>query len=199
MVGEMMATGFVPLPFFAGFTAFTPEVPKLYWDVKSAEQRYFTLCKELHKLICYSDAIAEQLNSISEELAQTIAEFEEKINAQLEEQNEAIAQQLAAQDLKVSQELQKMRDYIDMKFEQIAEGQEVYDVTTGTYRPSNQAMRRLYSALAYDHTGGRAIVEDVAQNLTVAQLGNMTVYKAAWSNRDNIVIDDQIPEIEGTL
>ncbi len=50
------------LPFFAGFAAFTPEIPKLYWDVKSQEQRYFTLCKEIHKLICYVDSIADNVN-----------------------------------------------------------------------------------------------------------------------------------------
>lgn len=191
-----MATGFIPLPFFAGFTAFTPEVPKLYWDVKSAEQRYFTLCKELHKLICYADALAARLNEITEDTENTLEQFKQEISEQLAAQDAKIAQQLAAQDAKVAQALEDMRLYIDMKFDEMAESQQVYDVTTGKYRTSAESMRRLYSALAYDHTGSRAIVSDIANNLAVAQLADMSVYKCAWSDRNSIIIDDQIPTIE---
>lgn len=78
-----MTPGFPPslLPFFAGFTAFTPEVPKLYWDVKSQEQRYFTLCKDLHKLICYANTIAATLNINTEELEALQADFDKFIES----------------------------------------------------------------------------------------------------------------------
>lgn len=192
-----MPTNFLPLPFFAGFTAFTPEVPKLYWDVKSQEQRYFMLCKEMHKLICYADSIADRLNNITAELEETMEQFKADITAQLAEQDAKITAQLAAQDAAVSKALAEMRSYIDYRFDTIAEGMNIYDVTTGEYRPSDEALRRLYSALAFDHTGERAIVSEVAENLTVEQLANVTVYKAAWSNRDTIVINGQLPTIEG--
>lgn len=50
------------LPYFNAFTAFTPEIPKLYWDVKSQEQRYFVLCEQLHKVICFLDCISDKIN-----------------------------------------------------------------------------------------------------------------------------------------
>ena len=50
------------IPPFVGFTAFTPEVPKLYWNVKSQEQRILALCEQLGKLIKYAEAIGDQAN-----------------------------------------------------------------------------------------------------------------------------------------
>lgn len=50
------------MPLFSAFTAFTPEIPKLYWNVKSQEQRYFTICEDLHKIICYLDCLSEHVN-----------------------------------------------------------------------------------------------------------------------------------------
>ena len=50
------------VPGFIGFTEFTASIPKMYWDVKSQEQRILTICKQLHKLICYADMLAGKIN-----------------------------------------------------------------------------------------------------------------------------------------
>lgn len=192
-----MATGFIPIPPFLYFTAFTPAVPNLYWDVYSEEQRYFALCEQFHKLVCYANTIAERLNAITDEYEQAIADFKKEVQAQLDAQQTAFENALDVQNAKVEAELKAMRTYIDERFDAIAEGVELYDVTTGTYRPSKQAMRKIYSMLAYDHIGDRAIVSDIADNLTVAQLGTNTVYHTAWSNRRDIILNDQVPIIEG--
>lgn len=184
-----------PLPPFMGFTAFAPEVPKLYWNVKSQEQRYFMLCKELHKLICYADAIAERLNLVTADLDAKMQALEKQVANQLEEQNQAINEQLAAQNELVRKSLENLKKYVDYRFDTIAESVNVYDVTSGTYRPSDEAMRRLYSALAYDHTGNRALVSEVAAMYDVSQLAEKTVYNVAWSNRDTITIDDQVQNL----
>lgn len=65
------------LPYFAGFTAFTPEVPKLYWDVKSEEQRYFLICEHLHKVICYLDCMSDKINIDHDEIEELKRLFEE--------------------------------------------------------------------------------------------------------------------------
>ena len=49
------------VPAFAGFTEFTASIPKLYWGVKSQEQRILTLCKQLHKLVCYADMLGGKI------------------------------------------------------------------------------------------------------------------------------------------
>lgn len=56
------------IPSFAGFTAFTPAIPKMYWDVKSQEQRIFGLCKMLNKVICYADMLGENVDEIAKTL-----------------------------------------------------------------------------------------------------------------------------------
>ena len=50
------------VPAFAGFTEFTASIPKMYWDVKSQEQRIHAICAQLHKLICYADMLSDKIN-----------------------------------------------------------------------------------------------------------------------------------------
>lgn len=64
------------MPYFAGFTEFTSTIPKLYWNVESQEQRILTLCKQLHKLICYIDCVAEHVNIDHNEIEKLKAQFQ---------------------------------------------------------------------------------------------------------------------------
>ena len=65
-----------PIPPFWGFSAFTPTIPKLYWDVKSQEQRILNLFDLLNKLVCYAEQMGIQLNVSQDELEKLKAEFE---------------------------------------------------------------------------------------------------------------------------
>ena len=65
-----------PIPPFWGFSAFTPTIPKLYWNVKSQEQRILNLFDLLNKLVCYCDNMGIQLNVSQDELKKLKAEFE---------------------------------------------------------------------------------------------------------------------------
>ena len=65
-----------PIPPFWGFSAFTPTIPKLYWNVKSQEQRILNLFDLLNKLVCYCDNMGIQLNVSQDELEKLKAEFE---------------------------------------------------------------------------------------------------------------------------
>lgn len=192
-----MTTFFPALPCFVGFTAFTPEVPKLYWDVKSQEQRILEICRHLDKLTKYSDTLAERINDLDAEFSAALDEFMQEITKRLNAQDTTLENAIADQNKNLKKQMAQLKTYVDMRFDDIAEGQMIYDVTTGTYRSSPEAMRRIYSALAYSNTGDRALVSDIADNLTVAQLADMTVYHAAWSDRDTITIDDQVPALEG--
>lgn len=65
-----------PIPPFWGFSAFTPTIPKLYWNVKSQEQRILNLFDLLNKLVCYAEQIGIQLNVSQDELEKLKTEFE---------------------------------------------------------------------------------------------------------------------------
>lgn len=65
------------MPLFSAFTAFTPEIPKLYWDVKSQEQRYFTICEDLHKIVCYLDCLSDHVNMDHDDIEELKALFKE--------------------------------------------------------------------------------------------------------------------------
>lgn len=61
------------IPSFAGFTEFTTSIPKMYWDVKSQEQRILGICKMLNKVICYADMLGENVD----EIAKTLKDIED--------------------------------------------------------------------------------------------------------------------------
>lgn len=65
------------IPHFADFTEFTPTIPKLYWDVKSQEQRIHLICENLHKLACYSDFLAGKVGINRDDIDMLLREFEE--------------------------------------------------------------------------------------------------------------------------
>ena len=62
-------------PFFA-YSAFTPVIPKLYWNVKSQEQRMLALCDLVDKIICYEDYLSTELGITKEDIDELKAEFE---------------------------------------------------------------------------------------------------------------------------
>lgn len=49
-------------PIYSGWTQYSPVIPKLYWNVYSAEQRLKQLCMSFDKVEHYLDYIAEQMN-----------------------------------------------------------------------------------------------------------------------------------------
>ena len=64
-------------PIYSGWTQYTPVIPKLYWDVYSAEQRMKQLCLNFDKVEHYLDYVAEQMNEWNIEFSDDIrAEFE---------------------------------------------------------------------------------------------------------------------------
>ena len=63
------------IPSFVGFTAYQPEVPAMYWNVKSQEQRILAIAETLHKLVCYVDCLGEKGNEIRADLDELIEEF----------------------------------------------------------------------------------------------------------------------------
>ena len=70
-------TGYVPwIPPFIGFTEFTASIPKMYWDVTSQEQRILTICKQLHKLVCYADMLGDKINIDHAQLEELQALFD---------------------------------------------------------------------------------------------------------------------------
>lgn len=52
----------LPVPLYPAFAPTAPIIPKMYWDAITPEQQVHRLCKELHKLCEYSNALAEALN-----------------------------------------------------------------------------------------------------------------------------------------
>ena len=72
-------------PIYSGWTQYTPVIPKLYWDVYSAEQRMKQLCMSFDKVEHYLDYIANMMNDwnleFSEELQNELAHMWEEVHS----------------------------------------------------------------------------------------------------------------------
>ena len=65
-----------PILPFAEFVPSAPVIPKLYWDVKSQEQRWHRLCEIAKKLACYANELGIAINDDHEIIAQLLTDFE---------------------------------------------------------------------------------------------------------------------------
>lgn len=68
--------GWIVPPFWS-FTQFVPTIPKLYWNVRSQEQRILNLFELINKVICYADVLGENVN----ELYKMIDELRENLES----------------------------------------------------------------------------------------------------------------------
>lgn len=69
-----------PIVPFNFWTAFTPVVPDVYKEAISPQQQIHDMCCMLHKLVCYSDMLASELNIDKDklqELSDTFDRFQE--------------------------------------------------------------------------------------------------------------------------
>lgn len=73
------------VPSFAGFMEFTASVPKLYWNVKSQEQRILAICKQLHKLICYADMLGDKIEIEHTDIVELKALFDKFMQSGFDE------------------------------------------------------------------------------------------------------------------
>ena len=71
----------IPFPHYGDFTAFTPVVPELYWNVYSAEERVKALCMEWVKLTAYTQALADTVNEQYDDLKADIQERYDALDA----------------------------------------------------------------------------------------------------------------------
>ena len=76
----MVGTAITLFPLFESWLGFTGSIPDAYWNVWSDEQRYMWLCKQLCKLVEYSNAQTRVINANTtdiEELAADLAGLKE--------------------------------------------------------------------------------------------------------------------------
>lgn len=66
-----------PIPPFAGFTNFTPTLPKFYWDIYDKEQIIKHLCKLVHKVCCYAEQMGISVNEYATQVEELEAQFEQ--------------------------------------------------------------------------------------------------------------------------
>ena len=175
------------VPNFWGWTQYTPVIPKLYWDVYSQEERIKRLCKELDKLCHYASYLAGLISANVD----AIEAMKTYVDTSVKESEERVTKELNAYEVAQDEKLNELKIYVDEKFVDYAIGAMTYDVTTGSYRPSYESMRRLFQAITYDVKGDAQLVSTIA-NMKVSELANHTVYNVAYSDRATCVIDDQI-------
>ena len=61
---------------YAGFTEFVSSIPKMYFGVKSQEQRILAICEQLGKLICFVDYQGGKINLNRKDIDWLMVQFE---------------------------------------------------------------------------------------------------------------------------
>ena len=153
---------------FSGFTAWTPVIPKLYWDVYSAEQRLKAICKELSKSEQYMDYVADTVNDYAENVGDTVSK-------ELDEAH---------------RELLALREELIELILQTGEGSLDWDVTRGVYDSSKNAMRNLFN----DVTVHALTIEEFnALNMTVEELANCGLNAKGLAVMSRWLVDNTEP------
>lgn len=86
-------------PWFHSWTAFEPAIPKLYWDVKSQEQRYFLICEQLHKIICFLDHMGDHVNMNHDEIEKLKKIFQDFIDGKYDDYYKNVIWQWVQQNM----------------------------------------------------------------------------------------------------
>lgn len=63
----------IPFPHWSDFVQ---TIPKMYYDAYSQEQRLHTICKQLHKVICYADYLGKKVNITHDDVEKLLSDFE---------------------------------------------------------------------------------------------------------------------------
>lgn len=134
---------------FNGFTAWTPVIPKMYWDVYSAEQRIKAICKRLSKSEQYMDYVADTVNKYA-------SDVDEAVSAELNEAHK---------------ELENLRKELIELIMQVGEGSLDWDVQYGRYDSSVNAMRDMFNDVTV-HSMDIATFNAVMDEMTVAELAD---------------------------
>lgn len=164
-LSQIYQAAMFPMPYWLGFTAGTPVIPSLYWDVKSAEQRWKEICCDITKLIEYANQLATNENALHEHLNGIEG------NVALEIQNEF-------EILEKKFDLFKFE--INNLINDIASSMSVWDVQHGTFKPAKEAMRDFFN----DVTAQGYNIRDYRENgkwRTVDSLANSGLNVAGWA------------------
>ena len=133
---------------FSGYTAWTPVIPKLYWDVYSAEQRLKAICERLSKSEQYMDYVADTVNDYAQNV-------DDVVSAELEQAHI---------------ELLNLREELIKLILQIGEGSLDWNVQHGIYDSSINAMRDMFNDVTV-HSIYISDLNDI-ENMTVYDLAN---------------------------
>ena len=161
------------------------------------------VAKQLEK---QDNKIASQIEEQNEKIESIIDSFSSDISNQFDAQNKKVCcllktfqkklcKQLCTQNKKVDKRLEDNWTAIREYLAQFEMGQLTYDVTTGTYRTSKSAMRRLYQALSYANKAETELVSWQSDNRTVEEAASQTVFNLAWGNPETIIINPQTDDI----
>lgn len=154
-----------PMPYWLGFTAGTPVLPSLYWNVKSAEQRWKEICCDLAKLIEYANQLAINENALHEHLN----DIEGDVTLQIRNEFEILEKKF---DL-FKFEIQNLINDIESSMS-------VWDVQQGEFKPAKDAMRNFFNDVTVE---GYNIADyrKYGKYKTVDELANSGLNVAGWA------------------
>lgn len=164
-LSQIYQAAMLPMPYWLAFTAGTPVIPSLYWDVKSTEQRWKEICCDLSKLIEYANQLATNENALHNHLNN----IEGDISLNIRNEFEILEKKF---DL-FKFEIQNLINDIETSMS-------VWDVQHGTFKSAKEAMRDFFNDVTVE---GYSIGDyfKYGEWTTVAGLANSGLNVAGWA------------------
>lgn len=173
-LSQIYQAAMFPMPYWLGFTAGTPVIPSLYWNVKSAEQRWKEICCDLTKLIEYANQLAINENALHEHLN----DIEGDVTLQIRNEFEIF---------------EKKFDLFKFEIQNLINGIEssmsVWDVQQGEFKPAKDAMRDFFNDVTVE---GYNIADyrELGKWRSVDALANSGLNAAGWAAANAVTISN---------
>lgn len=164
-LSQIYQAAMFPMPYWLAFTAGTPVIPSLYWDVKSTEQRWKEICCDLAKLIEYANQLAVNENALHDHLNN----IESDVALEIRNEFEILEKKF---DL-FKFEIQNLINEIEASMS-------VWDVQHGAFKPAKDAMRDFFNDVTVEGFN----IQDYKENghyRTVDSLANSGFNVAGWA------------------
>lgn len=173
-LSQIYQAAMFPMPYWLAFTAGTPVIPSLYWDVKSAEQRWKEVCCDLTKLIEYVNQLAINENALHSHLN----DIEGEVALEIKNEFEILEKKF---DL-FKFEIQNLINNIESSMS-------VWDVQHGEFKTAKETMRDFFNDVTVN---GHNIehYRELGKWRSVDALANSGLNVAGWAVANAVSISN---------
>lgn len=182
---------------FSSFTMWTPVIPKMYWDVFSAEQRMKAICERLSKSEQYMDYVAGTVNGytqgLDEEVEKALREVREEmaaLDATIHQDMDTLDADLRDEMLGLFHRMNNLEAELIELILSVAQSNLTWDCQHGEFTDSKTGMRDMFNDLTCH---AMTCAELAMYDITVDELAESGLNVAGFAVMNRYLVDTTEP------